>query len=154
MDQRPDRSRRTRVVAAVTIVVLAAGSAVALTACAHDHRDPAVGLAPRPGPGPSRHVGADGRADAEEFVAALRAGDRSAALAHGTAAVYDRLVREEAGATGRARLQRCVRSAGGSAWSCGLDFPSTGPADGEAYALTMTRSGAGWRATAAAVVAG
>jgi len=153
MDQHHDRSRRSLVVAVVALVVLATGATVVLTTFGHPYvRAPAARRTP-PGPGPSRHVFA-GQADAEDFVAALRAGDRPAALGHGTAAVYDRLARDEAGATTRVRLQRCVRTAGGTTWTCGLDLPSTGPADGEAYALTMTRNGSHWRATAAAVVAG
>jgi hypothetical protein len=155
MDQQHDRRRRTLVVvAAVAIFTLAAGGTVALKSVgggdgrtSDDH-----GTAAAPAPG--WHVGSAVREDAKDFVADLRAGNRTAALAHGTGAVYDLLVRDEGDSTTRVRLQRCARSADEAAWTCGLDFPSTGPGDGEAFAMTMTRSGPHWMATSAAVVAG
>jgi hypothetical protein len=125
------------------VLVLALGAVLVLRGTSAHAEHPAVSAPAESAP-----------ADARAFVAALRAGDRAGALRHGSPAVYDELVRDERDSTARARLQRCTKSPGGGSWTCGLDFPSTGPADGEAFTLTLTRRDSRWQATAAAIAAG
>jgi len=156
MDQHRARSRRGRALGAVAVLAIAT-AAVGIQEF-RSHGGHGAGHPPRSlvshtqtlsGAHPGAHQ------DAEAFVAALRVGDRAGALRHGTATVYDALLRDEAGDTGRAQLQDCVRSAGdGAGWTCGVDFPSSGPADGEAYSLLVTWSGSHWSVTTTAPVAG
>ncbi|HET6168036.1 MAG TPA: hypothetical protein VFE07_14485 [Marmoricola sp.] len=146
-------SHRGRVVATATAAILVGATVAGCHGIGHGGRavHPPTQPATQPATQPTARP-ATARRVAQEFVSALRAGDRGTALRLATATVYDELVRDEAGATGRVRLEHCVRSS--RTWSCGLDFPSTGPADGESYSLTLTSSGTRWTATATAPLAG